>query len=911
MSFFALTCRNADQNETQITAKTIYALDAMDEVKKKDLKSIVAQRLVLFSALERGRPRSDDGCPVAYSQDQFIYNTGLSQEIVSDFQKTLQSKSANLKDSSQSIFTDANGEILADMATGKLNLKETRNEPISPRNRESPSNGLNNIPRQDSEEASSAFSVRQLRSIFETSTVTLTARNSSEERRPSPIRNFRIASVARDGDSQEYGSQNRSGNPQNGPASPQHRRNSPNLTPKRSVTSEPSPSALLKDVSHTVQSKSEDRPSTSEITDAGLSKASPPAFRKDSAHYRPASPQNRPASPQNRPASPQQRRSSPNLTPKRSVTTEPSALLKDVSQNVQSNSEDRPSPSENAGLSRASPPAFRKDSAQYRPASPQNRPRSPIINAKRELFYSKQSPSAIRKDSTQNSSCSSQNRPHSPQFDAKRELSKKKQSPPVLRKDSSQESPGSPGLSKKIPLLPPSSPNAFRKPVPHPSDFQNITKNQANASRSSTLPIQREPSAVTQSSKTLPHLGAQGKSVFYFPYETGVDDASSKSPAKKIPLTPPTTRPPKSPNPLNPPACKPPKSPNPLTPPVCKPPMPPNRKESGDLWGIRDTPPSKSLPKLTKYDNIPADDGKQKDEEPSSTLRRNSPVICRRVIDNSCTGSVYVDASFKIEDCEEKPPEIPVKVPTGSIKQRTLGRGAIKPYEIVELVSAGGDSKGESQWNKEEITETSKPTRMESMYVETFGNSSQKNGGKEYETTTEEEDGYQKIPDYSEPENAKFTRLESNEFDLSNLDSNDNAVGSKLTESLLNPDDNLNQGSQDYVANLADETNPMISKPLDSTKFDMADHEVLGEYAEPETNESDLHGDDSRFSTLSSEISYSLYGNSSTLSDLFEGWDSDEFDDLTDDEILETKSHRKMVRIVLLFLFDGGTVGHL
>ena len=837
MSFFALTCRNADQNETKIASKTIYAMDALEEVKKKDLKSIVAQRLVLFSALERGRPRTDDGSPVAYQQDQFIYNTGPSQEIVADFQKTFQSKSANLKDTSQSCFTDANRGILIDMATGKLNLKETKDEPLSPRNRGSPFDGTSSVPRQDSEESSPAFSVRHLRSIFETSTVPLTARNSLEEQRQRPVRNFRIASVAGDKDSQEHGSQNRPASPQNRPASQQNR---------------------------------------------------------------PCNPQNRSGSPQNRPASPQNRRSSPNLTPKKSVTTEPSpsALHKDLPQNVQAGSEERPSSADitSSGLGKASPPAFRKDSAQYRPASPQNRPRSPQFNARRDLFSSKQSPPAVRKDSTQNGSGSPQNRPHSPKFNARQELGKSKQSPPVLRKDSSQERPGSPGLAKQMPLIPTPSPTALKKPVPHPSDFQNMTENEAYASRSCTLPVQREPSVVMQSSKTLPNLGTQGNSKFYFPCETGVEDTLSRSPAKKVPLTPPSTRPPKSPNPQ--------------TPPVCKPPMLPNRKDSGVLGGIRSTPPSKPLPKLTNYDNIPADDNTQKDEEPSSPLKRNSPVISRRVVDNPCTESVYVDAGFKIEDGVEKPPETPPRVPAGSIKQRTLGRGAIKPYEVVELVSTGGDSKEENHSSKEEISETSKPTRMESMYVETFAKLSQENGGKDYETITEEDDGYQKIPDYNDPENAKVTRLDSNEFDLSNLDSNDNAVSSKVIESFLNPDENVKQGSQDHVEGLKDEPNPADLNPVDSAKPEMTDQEVLGEYAEPETNESELQdADDSRFSTLSSEPGYSVYGNSSTLShlsDLFEGWDSDEFDDLTDDEILDAKSHREKVRIVFfLFVFKG------
>ena len=835
MSFFALTCRNADQNETKIVSKTSYAMDAMEEVKKKDLKSIVAQRLVLFSALERGRPRSDNGSPVAYQQDQFIYNTGLSQEIVADFQKTFQSKSANLKDTSQNYFTAANREILTDMATGKLNLKETRNEPFSPRDRESPFNGTSSVPRQDSEESSPAFSVRQLRSIFETSTVPLTARNSLEEQRPRPVRNFRIASVAGDKDSPEHGSQNRPASPQNRPASPQNR---------------------------------------------------------------PKSPQNRFDSPQNRPASPQNRRSSPKLTPKRSVATEPSpsALHKDLPHNVQTSSEERPSSADitGSGLSKASPPAFRKDSAQYRPASPQNRPRSPQFNARRDLFSSKQSPPALRKDSTQNGSGSPQNRPHSPKFNARQEVGNSKQSPPVLRNDSSHERPGSPSLAKKMPLIPTSSPTALKKPVPYPSDFQNMTKSEAYASRGSTLPVQREPSVVMQSSKTLPNLGTQGNSKFYFPCETRVED-TSKNPSKKVPVTPPPTRPPKSPNPL--------------TPPVCKPPMLPNRKDSEVLGGIRSTPPSKPLPKLTNYDNIPADDNEQKDEEPSSPLRRNSPVISRRVVDNPCTESVYVDAGFKIEDGVEKPPETPPRVPTGSIKQRTLGRGAIKPYEVVELVSTGGDSKEENHSSKEEITETAKPTRMESMYVETFGNLSQKNGGKDYEIITEEDDGYQKIPDYNDPENAKFARLDSNEFDLSNLDSNDNAVGSKVIESSLDPDENIKQGSQDYAGGLKDEPNPADLNPVDSAKPEMTDQEVLGEYAEPETNEGELQdADDSRFSTLSSEPGYSVYGNSSTLShlsDLFEGWDSDEFDDLTDDEILDAKSHREKVRIVYYLFFEG------
>jgi len=132
----------------------------MDNLTEKNANSIVAQRLALFRKLERSRPRSDDGSPLTFNSSGFIYNKGLGKEIVSDFQILNAQKSP--------VRHLAFNELLSDRSTGKTVYK---------------SSDMASAPQNSSDDGAPAPSVRQLRSIFEASTMRLTARNSAEEER--------------------------------------------------------------------------------------------------------------------------------------------------------------------------------------------------------------------------------------------------------------------------------------------------------------------------------------------------------------------------------------------------------------------------------------------------------------------------------------------------------------------------------------------------------------------------------------------------------------------------------------------------------------------------------------------------------------------------------------------------------
>ena len=177
------------------------------------------------------------------------------------------------------------------------------------------------------------------------------------------------------------------------------------------------------------------------------------------------------------------------------------------------------------------------------------------------------------------------------------------------------------------------------------------------------------------------------------------------------------------------------------------------------------------------------------------------------------------------------------------IKQRTLGRGEIKPYEIVDLVDMG------KQGSEEE-----KPSRMESMYVETFGAKS----------SSLDRDGYQTITEYSEPHIEDDAELESNEFDLSDLD----------------------------------------KQKSNSEQTDNGELESTNETQDVEHARRDLHA--GTLSSVHLELNDSFHGSSlstSLYSDGGDGWDSDEFAYYTDDDVLEETKPRAKVCLVLLSIF--------
>ena len=154
MSFFVVTCRSSENDEN---SKTFLPVDCAME--KKNVDSIVAQRLALFRALERSRPRTDDGCPLTSNSNEFIFNSRLGKEIVSDFQLVNAQKSPN-----RHVAFD---ELLKNRPAGEsLKNCDMENRSQNSDNRSVP-----------------AFSVRQLRLLFEGSSTLLTARNSAEEER--------------------------------------------------------------------------------------------------------------------------------------------------------------------------------------------------------------------------------------------------------------------------------------------------------------------------------------------------------------------------------------------------------------------------------------------------------------------------------------------------------------------------------------------------------------------------------------------------------------------------------------------------------------------------------------------------------------------------------------------------------
>ena len=167
MSFFVVTCR-ADEDDA--TAGDSISLDCtMEELRKQDAKSIVSQRLALFRALERSRPRNDDGSPMRGSCTDFIYNSRLGRDIVSDFQLVNAQKSPNRQ-----------------IAFDEL-LKE----------RPAPESTSKNIGMDAANGSVPALSVRQLRSLFEGSSMRLTARNSAEEDQAQAPREERSMAASR------------------------------------------------------------------------------------------------------------------------------------------------------------------------------------------------------------------------------------------------------------------------------------------------------------------------------------------------------------------------------------------------------------------------------------------------------------------------------------------------------------------------------------------------------------------------------------------------------------------------------------------------------------------------------------------------------------------------------------------
>ena len=158
MSFFVVTYR-ANGNGT--SPKNYLPLRCeMNNLTEKNANSIVAQRLALFRKLERSRPRSDDGSPLTFNSSGFIYNKGLGKEIVSDFQILNAQKSP--------IRQLAFNELLLDRSAGKIVNK---------------SSDMASAPQYSTDDGASAPSVSQLRSLFEGSSMRLTARNSAEEER--------------------------------------------------------------------------------------------------------------------------------------------------------------------------------------------------------------------------------------------------------------------------------------------------------------------------------------------------------------------------------------------------------------------------------------------------------------------------------------------------------------------------------------------------------------------------------------------------------------------------------------------------------------------------------------------------------------------------------------------------------
>ena len=587
MSFFVVTCRSTKQDVNRSSWNSRYRFSAMEELRKKNVKSIVAQRLALFNALESGRPRSDTGSPQAYTGDQFIFNRGISQEIVSDFQKVNTLKSPTRKEVFEGL--ENNKPIYENMETIEKGQNSSGGE-----------------PRSTEDVITASFSVRQLRRIFETSSVPLTARNSLGEEAPNLVSNS------------------------------SHR-----------TTETPNGECL----------------SNSDV--------------------------------------PRQ---------------------------------DKKGVDEKKGLSTESP----------------------------------------------------------------------KQSP----------------LIKK-------------KPVPQPNEF-------VNSRQAKTLPA-------TSGSKPEPFptktLSTDGK----------LQEANDKNETmgEKVARGPPL--PPKGqPSYLSHKA----------------------KEDSQSCSPPSRFPPSKPLPKLPNRDET---------EKPSRFTcdKENKGGVSSPRKDIGAVGSVYIEPTCKAEKDAKNSVESSEKLETVPMKKRTLGRGDIKPYEIVSIVTP---EKGNNNTNETKDYGRQHSSKMESMYVQTFGDLDGKI------TKEKNEDGYEEIVEYSEPEGRQIDELDTDEIDLSNLDFKSEEVTSigeqkekgRFTRQLEE------RNTQGQSSNGEYEEIP--TKAVFAVSFD----------------EDELTDDTQSYSSSIADFrSRSL--DSSALSmheDISETWESDEFDEYTDDEILDEPKHRKKVCSITAFVYS-------
>ena len=550
MSFFAITCR-LDENETESCALH----HAMERLREKDTKSIVAQRLALFKALERGRPRTDNGSPLITSCGNFIFNRGISQDIVSDFQTVNAQKSS----SRQVVF-----EGLLRKGTGSANTFV---------NDQNMDNKLQN--EELSNEEVPAFSVRHLRSLFESSSVALTARNSLEE---DQTRGARSRDVGR-------------------------------CQSEAKVSPRQQDWTTRFEVGHTKSTSEE-----------GFNKKPVPKpkdfLMEDKGHCERAMP-----------------------------TT--------------------------------------------------SSPIEPIINGKKEDKLSKSQ--FYTESIVENTITSISEKP--------------KESPPPR---------------KALPLL--------------PGGYKSVDDNR---------------------------------------YTSAITEHADK--AATLPTIPP---------------------------------------------------------------KIPLHNTRHK---------------------IGTTGSVYIEPTSKAEGNKQTSPASERKSKTLPIKQRSLGRGEIKPYEIVNIVTKE-ENYSKAEESEQQLKEGQENPRMISMYVQTFGNPAMAEADVKLKAV--EEDGYQEIPEYNEPEQDLKSKLDTDEFDLSNLELKEGITAEEVTANdqkskMFNEYIN---GNNDSLESLKEDENSNHCKTASLLSFD------------------------SRGNTLSS----------SGLSDVFEGWDSDEFDDeLTDDEVLADSKGEKVSPVIV------------
>eukprot|EP00795_Rhopilema_esculentum_P002173 gene2173-17763_t len=568
-----------------------YRFSAMEELRKKNVKSIVAQRLALFNALESGRPRSDTGSPQAYTGDQFIFNRGISQEIVSDFQKVNTLKSPTRKELFEGL--ENNKPIYENM------------EKI-----EKGQNSSGGEPRSTEDVITASFSVRQLRRIFESSSVPLTARNSLGEEAPNLVSN---------------GSQ-----------------------------------------------RTTETPNAEYLTNSDV---------------------------------PQQ---------------------------------------DKKGL------------------------------------------------------------------DEKTELS--------------TESPRQSPLIKK-------------KPVPQPKDF-------VNSRQAKTLPAASDSKPEPFTTKTLSS-------------DWKVQEANDKNEIKdeKEARGPPLP-------PKNQPSFLSHKA----------------KEDSQSCSPPSRLPPSKPLPKLPN---------REETVKPSKFTceKENKGGVSSPRKDIGAIGSVYIEPTCKAEKDAKNSVESSEKLETVPMKKRTLGRGDIKPYEIVSIVTP---EKGNNNMNEAKDYGRQKSSKMESMYVQTFGDLDGKSTKENY---PKDENGYEEIVEYSEPEGGQIDEVDTDEIDLSNLDFKSQEVTStgeqkekkKFTSQLEE------RNTQEHISN--DEYEEIPAKAVFAVSFD----------------EDELTDDTQSYSSSIADFrSRSL--DSSALSmheDISETWESDEFDEYTDDEILDELKHRKKRQAIGVALHSG------